>query len=229
LIGSPDGSMWAVIPAKNFADAKQRLGGVLTAQERPGLFAAMFEDVLATMTSVPGLDGVLVVTRDPAAMALARRYGAEVLEEAENLGQTAAVEAAAAWLSAHGAEGMIAVPGDIPLVPADEIAQVLAAHGAAPAMTIVPAQDERGSNCIACSPPGLIPFRFGNDSFKPHLSEATQRGVTPVIIRLPGIGLDIDRPDDLAELAEMPGDSRAQRWLRDKGIAGRLPGGESAA
>lgn len=221
--------MWAVIPAKNFADAKQRLGGVLTAGERPGLFAAMFEDVLATLTTVPGLDGVLVVTRDPAAMALARQYGAEVLEEIENRGQTAAVEAAAAWLADNGAEGMVAVPGDIPLVPAEEIAQVLAAHGAAPAMTIVPAQDERGSNCIACSPPGLIPFRFGNDSFRPHLNEAMQRNVKPVILRLEGIGLDIDRPDDLAQLAEMPGDSRAQRWLRERGIADRLPTGESAA
>ena len=221
--------MWAVIPAKNFAEAKQRLGAVLTAEERPGLFAAMFEDVLATLTAVSGLEGVLVVTRDPHAMALASQYGAQVLEETENRGQTAAVEAAASWLKGQGAKGMVAVPGDVPLVPADEIAQVLAAHGDTPAMTIVPAQDERGSNCIACSPPDLIPFRFGNDSFKPHLKEAADKGVIPVILPLPGLGLDIDRPDDLAELAAAPGDSRAQRWLRDRGIADRLPNGETAA
>ena len=57
--------MWAVLPAKNFTDAKQRLGGVLNAEERTALFAAMFEDVLSTLVRVPGLDGVLVVTLPP--------------------------------------------------------------------------------------------------------------------------------------------------------------------
>ena len=204
--------MWAVLPAKNFDDAKQRLAGALNAADRRDLFAAMFEDVLETLCAVDGLAGVLVVTRDDAAAAIARRHGAHVLSEAANRGQTAAVQAAAAWLCEKGAEGMIAVPGDVPLATPAEIEQVLAAHRPAPAMTIVPARDERGSNCIACSPPDLIAFRFGNDSFQPHLSEAAARGVIPVILKLPGLGLDIDRPDDLALLIVAPGNSRAQRW-----------------
>ena len=204
--------MWAVLPAKNFDDAKQRLAGALNEGERRDLFAAMFEDVLETLCAVDGLAGVLVVTRDATATAIARRHGADVLPEAANRGQTAAVEAAAAWLREKRAEGMIAVPGDVPLATPAEIEQVLAVHRPAPAMTIVPARDERGSNCIACSPPDLIAFRFGNDSFQPHLREAASRGVIPVILKLPGIGLDIDRPDDLAALIEAPGDSRAQRW-----------------
>ncbi len=217
--------MWAVLPAKDFADAKQRLAGVLDASERRDLFRAMFEDVLASLSAVAALDGVLVVTRDKTAAALAMAHGAEVLEEAENRGQTAAVEAGARRLADQGVAGIMTIPGDVPLAPPAEIAQVLAAHGAAPAMTIVPALDSRGSNCIACSPPGLISFRFGNDSFKPHLGAAAEKGVTPTILRLPGLGLDIDRPDDLAALLDAPGASRAQRWLRDNGIADRLAAG----
>jgi hypothetical protein len=34
--------------------------------------------------------------------------------------------------------------------------------------------------------------------------------------------LDIDRPDDLAALIEAEGNSRAQNWLRETGIAERL-------
>ena len=68
--------MWAVLPAKNFDDAKQRLAGVLNAADRRDLFAAMFEDVLETLCAVDGLAGVLVVTRDDAAAAIARRHGA---------------------------------------------------------------------------------------------------------------------------------------------------------
>ena len=214
--------MWAVLPAKDFNDAKQRLAGVLDADARRGLFRAMYEDVLSALCAVQGLQGVLVVTRDDSAAALARRYDAAVLPEEENRGQTAAVEAAAAWLAGQGAEGMIALPGDVPLVPPQEIAQVLAVHETGRGMTIVPARDERGSNCIAVSPPDLIAFHFGNDSFKPHLRAAEEAGVTPKILRLPGIGLDVDRPDDLAALIASGGETRAQRWLRETGIANRL-------
>lgn len=214
--------MWAVLPAKDFNDAKQRLAGVLDAEERRGLFRTMYEDVLASLCSAPSLDGVLVVTRDATAAALAEKHGAVVLPETENRGQTAAVEAGAAWLTGQGVDGLLAIPGDVPLVPVDEIEAVLAAHESSRGMTIVPARDERGSNCIACSPPDLMSFHFGNDSFQPHLQAARDAGVEPKILRLPCIGLDIDRPDDLAALVAEAGDSRAQAWLREVGIADRI-------
>ena len=214
--------MWAVLPAKDFSDAKQRLASVLDADARRRLFQAMFEDVLATLCAVESLDGVLVVTRDDTAAALAEDHGASVLWEEKNRGQTAAVEAGGKWLAEQGVDGMIALPGDVPLVPSSEILEVLTIHEQSRGMTIVPAQDERGSNCIAVSPPDLISFHFGNDSFKPHLQAAEEVGVTPKIVRLPGIGLDIDRPDDLAALIDAEGNSRAQKWLREAGIAQRL-------
>jgi 2-phospho-L-lactate guanylyltransferase len=214
--------MWAVLPAKNFEDAKTRLADVLDADERRGLFRTMYEDVLSSLCSVSMLQGVLVVTRDETAAALARKHGAEVLTEAENRGQTAAVEAAANWLAGQGVDGMLAVPGDVPLVPPGEIEAVLTAHETSRGMTIVPARDERGSNCIACSPPDLISFHFGNDSFQPHLRAAEAAGVTPKVLRLSGIGLDIDRPDDLAALVAEAGESRAQIWLRENGVADRI-------
>ena len=214
--------MWAVLPAKNFNDAKQRLASVLDAEARRGLFQAMFEDVLVSLRAVEALHGVLVVTRDDTAAALAERHGAQVLREDANRGQSAAVEAAAAWLAGQGAEGMIALPGDVPLVPPSEIEKVLAVHETGRGMTIVPDRDERGSNCIAVSPPDLISFHFGNDSFKPHLRAAEAAGVTPKVLKLPCIGLDIDRPDDLAVLIASEGATRAQRWLRETGIAERV-------
>ena len=71
--------MWAVLPAKNFNDAKQRLASVLDARARRELFQAMFEDVLSTLCGVDELEGVLVVTRDDTASAMAAKYGAHVL------------------------------------------------------------------------------------------------------------------------------------------------------
>ena len=214
--------MWAVLPAKDLVDAKQRLADALSPPERRLLFRTMYEDVLSVLADVPGLDGIAVITRDEEAAAVAKSYGARIITEAENQGQTAAVEAAVATLIDDGITSIMTFPGDAPLITRDEIETVLAAHGDAPAMTIVPAHDRRGSNCIALSPPNLIPFSFGNDSFKPHLAAARELGVDPVILDLPGIALDIDTPDDLRQLIHRPADTRTHAYLDTSGIAARL-------
>lgn len=214
--------MWAVLPAKDLVDAKQRLADALSAPERRLLFRTMYEDVLSVLAEVPGLSGIAVITRDEEAAAVAKSYGARIITEAENQGQTAAVEAAVATLIDDSITSIMTFPGDAPLITRDEIDSVLAAHGDAPAMTIVPAHDRRGSNCIALSPPDLIPFSFGNDSFKPHLAAARARNVDPVILDLPGIALDIDTPDDLRQLIHRPAETRTHAYLDASGIAARL-------
>jgi 2-phospho-L-lactate guanylyltransferase len=222
--------MWAVLPAKDMVDAKQRLAAVLSPAERRLLFRTMYEDVLTALSEAAGLAGIAVVTRDPEAAAVAQAYGARLIEEPANQGQTAAIERAAKTLAADGAAGMLTLPGDAPLITAAEIETVLAAHGTVvPAMTIVPAHDRRGSNCIAVSPPGLIPFSFGNDSFQPHLAAARKRSVEPRIVELPGIGLDIDTPDDLRTLIERGGRTRTHAYLEASGIAARLCDGSRRA
>jgi 2-phospho-L-lactate guanylyltransferase len=236
--------IWAVLPAKNFEQAKERLSPALSPLERQRLFKAMFEDVLTALVDAPSLAGVMVVTRDAAAIDICKPHGVRILREDENRGQTAAIEFAVATLTREKASGMLTAPGDVPLATGAEIEQVLASHAAIleenspvpqstqklaqnSTMTIVPAHDERGSNCIVCTPPGLIPYQFGNDSFQPHLAAAKERGVTPNIIKFPGIGLDIDRPEDLvalltrvAETGEASG--RAVQYLYNSGIAERL-------
>jgi 2-phospho-L-lactate guanylyltransferase len=211
--------MWAVLPVKDFADSKQRLSPVLTPAQRNALFRAMLDDVLAMLASVRGLDGVVVVTREMGAAARARLYGMRVIDEAENRGQSAAVATAARILAGEDADGIITVPGDAPLANAAEIERVLAAHGNAPSMTIVPSHDRRGSNCIAVSPPNLIDFRFGHDSFEPHLAEARKAGIEANVIDLPGLALDIDTPEDLQELLRHRASTRAHTLLARSGIA----------
>ena len=163
-----------------------------------------------------------MVSRDPEAAAIARRHGCRVLPEAANRGQSAAVAAGAAAL---GTAGIIAIPGDVPLVEPSEIEAVLAAHGQAPAVTIVPSRDGRGTNGLACSPPDAIPFHFGDDSFRRHLAEARHRGIEPRVLRLPGLALDIDTAEDVRALLDRPAHTRAQRFLDDRGVAARLGAG----
>ena len=226
------GGIWCVIPIKDLLHAKTRLAPRLTPEERRGLCKAMAEDVLAAAcaaTAASSLAGVLVLTNDPDARALAAAYGARVEGEPANIGQSEAVARAAALLAAEGADGVLTLPADAPLATADEIASALARHPASrPALTIVPDHARRGSNCLILTPGGLIPLHFGHTSFQPHLDECARIGVVPTILDdLPGIALDVDTPDDLAAALMAVRETRAIRFARRSGIAARLLSGPS--
>ena len=214
--------MWAIIPVKNLTGAKQRLSAALNPQERYDLYHAMLTDVLFALADTPNLNGIALITRDTEAKQLAAKFGAEIITEAENNGQTSAVHRGIVELMARGVKSILQVPGDVPLATAAEFSQVIAAHLPAPAMTIVPARDQQGSNCIVCSPPNSVALRFGDNSFFPHLEAARQVNIEPTVVPLPGLGLDIDSPADLKVLIGQPAETLSQTYLAESGIAARL-------
>ena len=207
--------IWAVVPVKETNAAKQRLAAVLPPALRRALALAMLEAVLAALAATPGLSGIVLVTVGREAMRLGQRYGAGTIADGARDGHTGAVAAAARRLAAEGCGGMLTLPGDIPLVTPEEIGRLLAAHRPAPAFTIAPAHDERGSNAILASPPGAVPLSFGDDSFVPHLAAAERCGIRPTVLHLPGIAFDIDNPADLAHFARLGSRTRAGRLVAE--------------
>ena len=205
--------VWAVVPIKERRRSKERLAPLLSREMRGALMLAMIEDVLAALAATPASAGIAVVTVDLAASRLAQRYGARILETGARDGHTGAVTAAALLLAEEGRGGMLTVPGDVPLVTPSELTSLLAAHSPAPSFTIAPSRDQQGSNAILCSPPDAVALRFGEDSFFPHLRAAEACGIRPTVVRLPGIALDIDTPEDLAAFALQPISTRTRAWL----------------
>jgi len=217
--------IWAVVPVKDTTAAKQRLAGALPAGLRQELALAMLEDVLAALTETSSLAARILVTTDAAACDLAVRYGAECWSEEAASGHTGAVMAAARRLAVTGRGAMLTVPGDIPLLKALEIEQLIAAHRPAPSFTIAPSHDELGSNAVLMSPPDAVPLRFGDDSFFPHLAAARARTIEPTVVRLPGIALDIDNPVDLLHFGHLRSRTRAGLWLaRHADVLDRVEG-----
>ena len=219
-------ALWVVMPVKNLADAKQRLAGVLNAEERRALFRAMLEDVLASVSRCGDLAGVAMVTRDREACALAARYRARVLQEDADRGHTSASSFGVRVLASEGVTGMLQLPADIPLITTQDVDAVLDAHGEAPAVTLAPSRDELGSNAVACSPADVLPLRFGDDSYHPHVRRARSLGIEPCVIRRRGLALDIDTPDDLREFLSSPSSTRAYDYLTSSGIADRIADGD---
>jgi 2-phospho-L-lactate guanylyltransferase len=215
--------VWAVVPAKDLAQAKRRLAGVLTAEERQDLARTMLEDVLAALAGVPALAGTIVVTREAALAATAHSFGARVIADLRHDGPNAAIMLAAKELAAEGAAGMLAIPADVPLATSTEIGEIVAAPQTRPAVTLVPALADMGTNAVALVPTDVMPIRFGRQSFFHHLEAALERGITPRILRLRGIGLDIDRPEDLAAFLACGSATLSHAYLDRCNVRARLP------
>lgn len=203
----------AAVPVKDLVNAKQRLVPALSPAERRELARAMLEDVLEAMaTALPG--SVVVITTDPEVETLARGRGVECLTESANRGHTAAVALAQRAAVERGAARFLTLPGDVPCVTPEEVAAVCAALPRAPGAVFVPSRSGLGTNAVLLAPPGVMPLTFGEPSFTNHLATARSAGLAPRVLELPGIGLDVDAPDDLPLLLSHGPATRSARLLR---------------
>jgi 2-phospho-L-lactate/phosphoenolpyruvate guanylyltransferase len=184
----------------------------LSPEERFALAQAMCEDVLRELARWQSRPAVAVVTSDPFARDLAARFDFEIIAD-DNTGETHAIEMATAICRERGADSTLVVPADIPLMESAEL-QKISDSAPAGGAVLVPDAAGRGTNAAWRSPSDLFPLRFGNDSFLPHLAAAKATGLPCTVLELPGIGRDVDRPEDLRELAAATGARRSQKLVR---------------
>ena len=210
-----------LIPVKKLSNAKQRLGDVLDQRARTQLAHAMLGDVLQAVASY-GREDVSLVTNDPFALEQAQNYGFAVIPDTSNESETAAIEMATDFCVSRGVPRTLVIPGDIPLIEAEDLAMIFE-HAPALGSVLVPSDDKRGTNAVLRAPAALFPLRFGNDSFQPHLQSAIATDTCCVVLSLARIGLDIDNADDLRNLASYPGNKRSQTLARELGF-GQGPG-----
>jgi 2-phospho-L-lactate guanylyltransferase len=203
---------WAVVPIKSLTQAKGRLAPRLNAEQRRVLVLAMLEDVLTALRQAPPIHSILLVSADPDALALGLRLGARpLLDEAGSL--NGALEQAARHAADAGAESLLVIPGDLPLLSGADITGLLAG-GTARHATIAPSHDG-GTSALFLRPPRALPFLFGPDSFRRHLAAAQGQGLSPRVYHAPGPSLDdIDTPADLARLASHNPGGATARLLR---------------
>jgi 2-phospho-L-lactate guanylyltransferase len=157
----------------------------------------MFSDVLGSLRRVPGLD-VVVVTADREASMAASGRGVRVLADTAEAGQSAAALIGIRHALAEGHERVVLVPGDTPLLQPGDLAGLIAD---APTVAIVPDRHRTGTNALVLSPPDAIEPSFGPDSLARHVTAAERAGVAHRVEEVRALALDVDTPDDLAELA----------------------------
>ncbi|MCX2981857.1 2-phospho-L-lactate guanylyltransferase [Halieaceae bacterium IMCC14734] len=195
--------VWAVLPLKDLVKAKSRLSGVLAPFERRVLMQAMVEDVLTALASVAELEGVLVVSDDPSAELLAHKYGLEWVAEARlgAPGLNGSVAAATAMLAERGVTDFMVLHGDIPLLCAADLQQLLAVYASSDTdIVIAPDLNRDGTNIMVLPAAAELPFCYGQASCAAHTRLAEERGLSVRLVESERTGLDVDEPEDLLRL-----------------------------
>jgi 2-phospho-L-lactate/phosphoenolpyruvate guanylyltransferase len=196
-------NIWAIIPVKPFNRSKSRLAGVLSAKQRELLSRQMLEQTLQTLKQVEEITGILVISRDTAALALARHYEAQTVQESGTPELNEALtRATQVVVATWNARSVLVLASDMPLLRAQDIREVVALSDT---IGVVLASDRRhdGTNALLVRPPSLIPYRYGEGSFQRHINEARQIGIEPRVYESPTLALDIDVPVDLDLYREM--------------------------
>jgi 2-phospho-L-lactate guanylyltransferase len=213
---------YAIIPAKSFSGAKQRLATFLQPHERRLLARAMLTDTLTACAQATGLDGMGVVTCDREVAEVAGACGADVLWEAQAQGHSQAVAFGVQVGRQRGSSTMLTLPGDLPLLTAADVQAMLVLPVPPVPVVLVPNRDDLGTNAIVLSPPDCLPLAFGHDSFQRHLRLAAERHLEVEIRRLPRVALDIDEPGDLALFAAQQVPCQSVQVLATLGLLARL-------
>ncbi|PKN85639.1 MAG: 2-phospho-L-lactate guanylyltransferase [Chloroflexi bacterium HGW-Chloroflexi-8] len=190
-------SLWVIIPVKPLRRSKSRLSDVLNEDERTLLNYHMLENTLSILKEIQSIDGVLVVSRDPSALTLARTYDAKTLQEDGEPGLNLALKRAVVVAKAYSANSIMILPADLPLITCKEIKSVIDKLDVNNKMIISPDRRMSGTNMLIVSPVDLVEFSFGPGSFERHVRQAQSKGAHIDVHQLESIGLDIDLPEDL--------------------------------
>jgi 2-phospho-L-lactate/phosphoenolpyruvate guanylyltransferase len=204
-----------LLPVKDLNNAKQRLAGVLSPEQRFALAEAMLADTIRAVRGVRCAEKIFVVTNYEPVIRVAEENHWEILREEQQISESHSVDAASKICEQRGVTALLRLPLDLPLIQSSDIDELLTADCHAPALVIVPSRDGTGTNAMLRTPPTLFPSHFGNGSFAKHLTEAESAQAQVVICRNARLEMDVDDESDLRALLEHDlSATETGRWLR---------------
>jgi FO synthase len=215
-------SVWAVVPVKRFARAKTRLSLLLTPTERATLARAMFEDMLDALGRCETLTGILVVTQDEQASAIADAAGAHVLQQDAH-GLNAAVAAGCAFVQTlDPTNAALVVPSDIPHLSHLTIGAAVRKLQAPSTALLQRAKRDGGTNLFGCNPAAALRPQFGPASFERHRDQAKANGLQLKSAGEPTLAIDLDEPQDLQAFITLNSETRTHALLHSWNITARM-------
>jgi 2-phospho-L-lactate guanylyltransferase len=189
-----------VVLIKDFDAAKQRLRPAMSAKSRRALSR---RNARLAVDAAHGGGRVLVVAGSEEVAELAAAWGADVLMEPREEGQNVAARRGINRALEHGADAVLVLSSDLPLVTQDAVKALLEAGAGVkgPVAVAAPAIGRGGTNALYLRPPDAIGLHFGEDSFAKFRDDAESRGVPFVVHESGELALDLDEPSDLTRVS----------------------------
>jgi 2-phospho-L-lactate/phosphoenolpyruvate guanylyltransferase len=188
----------AAIPLKALAGAKSRLAPHLPDAERRRLVTELIERTVRVLRGCASIDRLSLVTPE---IDLALRLGVEFIADRGSL--NLAVEDAQRWATESGAEGLLVVPADLPLLSRKDVLYLLASAPPAPSVTVAPTRDG-GTGALLLRPANVITPAFGPQSFEEHRRLASASGAQVSEVHREGFAADLDTAEDLKKHGPHP-------------------------
>jgi 2-phospho-L-lactate guanylyltransferase len=185
------GKVFAIIPVNNLGEAKTRLSGILSVEDRGELVLNMLQDVLRA------LNGVETIVVSPSDLKGTTEHDFHFVHEEKKGGLNAAVGKATKYAIENGAEATLFIPADTPLLTGTHVREILVLGREHP--LIISPSSRGGTGILYRRPPALIDNRFTSTSFTDHEKEAKNKGVEMHVYDSYSISLDIDVPEDIRE------------------------------
>jgi len=189
-------SLCAIIPIKPLRRGKSRLSSVLSEDKREGLNKYLLSYTLQCLKNIREIDHILVISYDPSALSLARKFGARTVLENRNTNINRALRKATIAAKAINYSKILIVPADLPLITKDDILAVINNSGNPPEIVIVPDRKMSGTNVLLINPIGAIKYNFGEWSFKKHIEQAERKKINIKICERKNLSFDLDLPED---------------------------------
>jgi len=196
-------TFWAIVPVKPLRRGKSRLAGILTEDERADLNRALLHHTLQILSELREVDEVLVVSRDPQVLTIARNYGARTVREDGQPELNTALKRATVIAQVYATRGVLVLPADLPLISREDALALVERATDPPVVVIAPDRHGKGTNALLISPAGLIEYDFGEDSFQRHCDLVKKAGARLEVVNLPSLGLDLDSPEDYEIIKNM--------------------------
>lgn len=196
------------IPVKRLNRAKSRLATVLDDGERRDLTLRLFSRTLAVVRDAGVAARIVVISSDLDVLTVAESGGAVPLHEV-GVGYNRALEQTRQYVADnHRDATFLALAADLPLLEPNDVAALAMLASAERAVVVAPDLREVGTNAIGFRLSEPVRFRFGIESFRRHVSESEQHGLSVHVYRAAGTAFDLDLPFDLEELERLPAESR---------------------
>jgi 2-phospho-L-lactate guanylyltransferase len=193
-------SLCAIIPIKPLRRGKSRLSSVLSENRREGLNQYLLTSTLKCLININKISHILVISYDPSALTLARKFGAKTVLENRNTNINRALRKATLAAMAINSSKILIVPADLPLITKDDILAVIGKSGDPPEIVIAPDRKMSGTNLLLINPIGAIKYNFGEWSFRKHIEQAERKKINIKICQRKNLSFDLDLPEDLEYL-----------------------------